>query len=230
MTTARGIRGICLVATFAASIAVAAGVTAASQHPLRWPRRLLQLFLMFSVKQLFHLVCWIRRLLPTSEAPLARLKSAFHTPPDRSAPVYSLSVPSEDAVPGSGHDGALITFFVGTQQAPQIAVWHGWRDEHTDPIMVPPSPCSRVCLVPQDSPLGKSLFLMQEMLKADTALLNNTWDIHGAVVYSTDEQASRGTAGNSVTFKLLDARGNVVAVANQIESGMLAMAFQHRRN
>lgn len=215
MTTARGIRGICLVATLAASIAVAAGVNAATPTPTSMAAP--------PAPAVFGGSAWVNSHPVGDQDVAAKIgsttcaleKAPFITPPDTNAPVYSLSVPSEDAVPGCGHDGALITFFVGTQQAPQTAVWHAGEDEHIDLIIGPSFALFTGAPGSARLPAGEVIVPYVGNVQCGYASLNNTRDNYGAVVYSTDQQASCGTGGNSVTFKLLDAQGNVVAVANQ---------------
>ncbi len=110
-------------------------------------------------------------------------KAPFITPPDTNAPVYSLSVPSEDAVPGCGHDGALITFFVGTQQAPQTAVWHAGEDEHIDLIIGPSFALFTGAPGSARLPAGEVIVPYVGNVQCGYASLNNTRTITGGGVF-----------------------------------------------
>ena len=113
-------------------------------------------------------------------------------------PGFSLKVPSEQALPGCGRDGAVVTFFVDGRQAPQTAIWHSGTSQALNIIIGPPFARSIVVndgrIVPYigDKPCGNF-----------------------EVAYSNEQEPGCGVEGSQITFKLLDAQGNVIAVANE---------------
>jgi len=138
------------------------------------------------------------------------------TPADSNRSVYRLVVPSRDIVPGCGSDGATIDFFVGDQLAAPSATWHAGTTQTMSFIAGP-------------------LFAMFgggiEIAAADhTAVLAPyvnekacgyashgfvVPDLYEAIVFSSQQESGCGIEGAQVSFKLLDAQGNVIAVANE---------------
>jgi hypothetical protein len=120
-------------------------------------------------------------------------------PPGTSGLFFSLFVPSEEVLPGCGREGAVVTFFVDGRQAPQTAIWHSGIMYHViDAIVGHPFAHfvvffdGRVVPYIGDKPCGNS-----------------------EVVYSNEQEPGCGVEGSQITFKLLDAQGNVIAVANE---------------
>jgi hypothetical protein len=120
-------------------------------------------------------------------------------PPGTSGLFFSLFVPSEEVLPGCGREGAVVTFFVDGRQAPQTAIWHSGIMYHViDAIVGHPFAHfvvffdGRVVPYIGDKPCGNS-----------------------EVVYSNEQEPGCGVEGSQITFKLLDAQGNVLAVAHE---------------
>jgi len=123
-------------------------------------------------------------------------------------PHFSLSIPSEEVVAGCGREGATVTFFVDGRQAPQTAVWHsGGMAQILSVIIGPPFARFVVFTGEGEQPFGPSRRLMPYI--GDKACGNPE------AVYSSEQQPGCGVEGSQVTFKLLDAQGNVIAVANE---------------
>jgi hypothetical protein len=112
-------------------------------------------------------------------------------------------VPPEQALPGCGREGALVTFFVGDQQAAQTVEWHAGEHLAVDLVVGPPFAWYSA---------GYSPRLVEGKL---VPYIGNQACGYATVVYSAEQQVGCGVEGSVVTFKLLDAQGNVVAVANQ---------------
>lgn len=131
----------------------------------------------------------------------------FIVPPPGPDPVYSLSVPSQEVVPGCGYEGAVVRFFVAGQEVPQTAIWHAGLFQGLALIIGPP--------FSYFSAGGPG---QEEVVRAGGRLVPYIGDTvcgYGGIVYSSGQEPGCGVEGSVVTFKLLDARGNVVAVANQ---------------
>jgi hypothetical protein len=129
------------------------------------------------------------------------------SPPSGSRVNFSLRVPSEETVPGCGREGAVVAFFVDGQQARQTAVWHAGQTQQFDVIVGPPF----------------AYFFtggneVERAVRAGGRLAPYIGDKpcgYGGIVYSNEQQAGCGVEGSQITFKLLDAQGNVIAVANE---------------
>jgi len=122
--------------------------------------------------------------------------------------LFALSVPAQEVLPGCGLEGATISFFVGGQQAPQAAVWHAGEQQFLNPIIGPPFARFGVGLPINRTSRGESVI----------PFIGNQacgYDMYDVIVYSAEQQAGCGVEGSEVTFKLLDAQGNVTGVANQ---------------
>ena len=134
--------------------------------------------------------------------------------------VYQLSVPSEETVPGCGREGAAVTFFVEGQPAPQTGIWHSGMFQNLTIIIGPPfARFSGVAYA--NVRLGNETIVPYVGHESCGSKAPSQWIgigpyyNYGAVVYSGEQQSGCGVEGSEVTFKLLDAQGNVVAVANQ---------------
>lgn len=113
-------------------------------------------------------------------------------------PFFGLSVPSEEVMPGCGRDGAVVTFFVDGRQAPQTAIWHSGMSQALNIIIGPPF--ARFFVVND----GRIVPYIGDKLCG-----------YLEVAYSNEQEPGCGVEGSQITFKLLDAQGNVVAVANE---------------
>ncbi len=135
-------------------------------------------------------------------------------------PLFQLTVPAEEVLPGCGREGAVVTFFVNGQQAPQTAIWHSGISQHFSVIIGPPfARFSGVAYT--NMRLGNEAivpYVGDESCgdKAPSHWIGiGPYYSYGAVVYSNEQQAGCGSEGAQVIFKLLDAQGNVIAVANE---------------
>jgi hypothetical protein len=127
-------------------------------------------------------------------------------PPGTSAGFFSLSVPAEEALPGCGYEGAVVTFFVDGRQAPQTAIWHsGDMYQIINAIIGPPF--AHFIVISEEVQFGPDRRLVP--------YIGDKVCGYADVVYSNEQQAGCGVEGSQITFKLLDAQGNVVAVANE---------------
>jgi hypothetical protein len=126
--------------------------------------------------------------------------------------LFTLRVPSDQVVPGCGSEGAQVTFWVGDQQTIETAVWHAGALQAM--FFVAGIPFARF-----DGSLAKQQAPGLEL----TPFIGATrcgfgyWGPGGyeADVLSASQQPGCGTEGGQVTFKVLDAQGNVIAVANE---------------
>jgi hypothetical protein len=139
----------------------------------------------------------------TNRAPLV-------TPPGAGAPTWGLAVPPEQALPGCGREGALVTFFVGDEQAAQVVEWHAGEDLRVDLIVGAPFAYFEFTGVTAQ---------VEQMIWTGSAkivpLVGGKPCGYGNVVYSDEQEAGCGVEGSRVTFELVDAEGNVVAVAEE---------------
>jgi hypothetical protein len=125
---------------------------------------------------------------------------------------YQLLVPSEEVVPGCGREGAVVTFFVDGQQAARTAIWHSGGSGDPSRIMnvVVGTPFARFILI-----IGGSV---PQAFGPDSTLVSFLGDRacgNSEVVYSNEQEPGCGVEGSQIAFKLLDAQGNVIAVANE---------------
>lgn len=121
-------------------------------------------------------------------------------------PNFSVSVPSEEVLPGCGRQGAIVTFFVDGRQARQTAVWR------------PGGQVLSVIVGPPFARFSAGSAQIEQTVRAGGRLVPYVGDTacgYGTIVYSNEQEAGCGVEGSQVTFKLLDAQGNVVAVANE---------------
>lgn len=133
--------------------------------------------------------------------------------------IFFVSVVSEDVKPGCGREGATVTFFVGDQRASQTGIWHAGTTQNI--VLTVPPPFARFT----------GAFSINQVLRDEIVLpyigdracgnYNSSWIGGGpgyvfeVAVYSSERQPGCGTEGAEVTFKLLDAAGNVIAVAQE---------------
>jgi len=133
--------------------------------------------------------------------------------------IFQLSVPSEEVVPGCGREGAVVTFFVDGQQAPQTAVWHPraflGSDQTVQVIIGPPFAHFTGGVGPSRVSSSQVIQPYVGNIPCGYGRAGDPGDAYGAVVYSAEQQAGCGVEGSQITLKLLDAQGNVVAVANE---------------
>jgi len=133
--------------------------------------------------------------------------------------IFGVSVPSAEALPGCGRDGAVVTFFVDGQQAPQTAIWHSrafpGASQLVQLIIGPPFARFFGGVSPSKLSPGQEVVPYVADTVCGYGEANDPRDAYEAVVYSSEQQAGCGTEGAQVTFKLLDAQGGVIAVANE---------------
>jgi len=132
----------------------------------------------------------------------------YITPPGAGGPVLSISVPSQEVSPGCGYEGAVVTFLVGDQRVSQTAVWHAGTLQGLELIIGPPF-ANFITITGAE---------VDNALRAGEKLVPYVGGKacgYGGVVYSSEQEPGCGVEGSQITFKLLDAEGNVVAVANQ---------------
>ena len=157
-----------------------------------------------------NVVCGTGGMIPMADVPLA----------------YQVSVVSDQIKPGCGREGAVVTFLIGDRQASQTAVWHVGADTLLNLVAGPPfslisGSTSLTCteierLAPRLVPFIDGTACGQER-PSDVLSAPCRGELSGyaAVVFSAEQQAGCGVEGAEVTFKLLDAQGNVIAVAKE---------------
>jgi len=140
------------------------------------------------------------------------------TAPDSNVPFYALRVLSDQYRAGCGREGAVITFFLDGQQAAQTAIWHAGGSEHLTLIAGPSFARFGGGLSIERNPVKQMVgpFIGGQLCGRDITLgLLGSSTLHDTVVFSAEQQAGCGVEGSIITFKLLDAQGNVIGVANQ---------------
>jgi len=140
----------------------------------------------------------------------ATARAPFVTPPGGGGPTYGLAVPSDEVLPGCGREGATVTFLVGDQQALQAVVWHAGEDMRVDLIIG--HPFAYFEFVGVTSEIEQTIWTGGGRL---VPFLADRPCGYGEVVYSNEQEPGCGVEGSQVAFKLLDAQGNVIAVANE---------------
>ena len=124
--------------------------------------------------------------------------TAIFMAPPGGGPFYIIEVASEQAISGCGREGATITFFVGEREAPQTAVWHAGESQRLNLIIGPP-------------------FAQFQIGTAGVVpYVGDTVCGRGAIVYSNEQEPGCGVEGTTVTFKLVDAQGNVSVFATGV--------------
>jgi len=168
----------------------------------------------------FHIIPWVNGQDDTALNVTANIGETLCAtgdpvfPTGSSRPVFQLRVPSEEVLPGCGREGAVVTFFVDGRQAPQTAIWHSAVSQSLGLIIG--APFARF-----SGGVGPDRFHHQVILSyvgnvsCGDGRTNDPGDGYGAVAYSAEQQAGCGVEGSQVTFKLLDAQGNVIAVARE---------------
>lgn len=164
--------------------------------------------------------CWLNAQLCLGQTMTAKVgdkvcavDSSPIAPPDSvNRLLFTLRVPSTQVVPGCGSEGAQVTFFVGDHQITQTGVWHGGTQQFM--YFTAGYPFARF-----DGSLSKQQAPGLQLVPfvGATRCGFGYWGVSGyeADVLSASQQPGCGTEGASVTFKLLDAQGNVIAVAPQ---------------
>jgi hypothetical protein len=169
----------------------------------------------------FHIIPWVNGQDDVALNVTARIEGTLCAtgvpsfPTGSLRPVFQLSVPSEEALPGCGYEGAVVTFFVDGQQAPQTAIWHSGVSQSLSLIIGPPFARFRGGVGPSRVSPRQVIMPYVGNASCGHGTANDPGDGYGAVVYSAEQQAGCGVEGSQITFKLLDAQGNVIAVANE---------------
>lgn len=140
------------------------------------------------------------------------------TPADATGALHVLRVPSQQIAPGCGYEGATVQFFIGDRPSLETGIWHADSRKVVTFFAGPPfAPFSGLSSVAIAS--GESIvpFINGKACGYGRSGLGNVDPEHAYAVgvFSNEQQAGCGTEGAQVVFKLLDAQGNVIAVANQ---------------
>lgn len=101
-----------------------------------------------------------------------------------------------------------MTFVVGDQRVSQTAVWHAGTLQGLELIIGPPF--ANFITIP-GTETDNALRAGQKLVPYVGGKVCG----YGGVVYSSEQEPGCGGKGSPITFKLLDAQGNVVAIANQ---------------
>ncbi len=120
---------------------------------------------------------------------------------------FTVSVPSEEALPGCGREGAIVTFFIDGQQARPTAIWHPGDNGIFGVIAGPPFADFFILSgeAEQTSRAGGSL----------VPYIGDTPCGRTGIVYSDQQVAGCGVEGSQITFKLFDSQGNLIGTANE---------------
>ena len=131
----------------------------------------------------------------------------------------NVAVVSDEIRPGCGYEGATVEFFLGDQRVMRTGVWHAGSVQRMG--FVAGHPFARFGGVLSANRLLGSEVLMPYVgdipCGPDAAVYSypDGKYKYGSHVYSNEQQAGCGVEGAAVTFKLLDAQGNVVAMAQE---------------
>lgn len=147
-------------------------------------------------------------------------RAGYFRPADGLWPVADLEVPSQQVVPGCGYEGAVVQFFVGDRPTQETGVWHAGSTKIMS--FIAGFPFARLagssslamaageCVVP---------YIGDESCGYEEACtpygIPGPQNSFSVVVFSNEQQAGCGTEGAQVAFKLLDAQGRVVSVADE---------------
>ena len=158
------------------------------------------------VAKIGSVVCGTGGPIPIADAPLK----------------YQVDVVSTSITPGCGSEGALITFLIDGRQAAQTAIWHAGTDTQLNLIVgVAFSLFSGSTPVTGNEPEAVVPFIngascgTEEFNEALPPPCIGQLVGYTDIAYSAQQKAGCGVEGAPITFKFLDAQGNVVAVANE---------------
>jgi hypothetical protein len=145
------------------------------------------------------------------------VSNAFsYLPPDGTGTLFWLEVPSKDVRPGCGSEGATVEFSVGGRPTRTTGVWHAGSHVilmfFAGPPFAPFSGLSSVPIAPGQSVVP---FINRRICGYGISDSIGSEHTYAACVFSDEQQPGCGVEGSVITFKLLDAQGNVVAVASQ---------------
>jgi hypothetical protein len=136
---------------------------------------------------------------------------------------YRLDVVSNEIKPGCGREGSVVTFLVGDRQAFQTAIWHAGSNTILDlvagaPFALNSGEAQWKCplpgrLVPFVGGVACGYDNPQDALTGPCP--SGAVGSYSVAVYSAEQQAGCGVEGVEVAFKVLDAQGNVIAVAKE---------------
>jgi len=138
--------------------------------------------------------------------------------PDSNTPLYTVRVLSDDMRPGCGREGAVLNFFVEDQPASQTAIWHAASTQFLNLIAGPPFARFGGKLSIRRTSSGESVvpIIGDRLCGYDmTGGILGSVSLYDAIVYSAQQQPGCGVEGAEITFNLLDAEGNVIAVAKE---------------
>jgi hypothetical protein len=141
------------------------------------------------------------------------------SPPPGGASQYILAVPSAQFVPGCGYEGATVEFFAGDQRAMRTGVWHAGSHQIMGFVAGHPFAVFGGRISVNKRPTGEALMPYVGDIPCGPGSVVGEGQPgkygYGLRVYSNEQQAGCGVEGAQVTFKLLDAQGNVIAVAQE---------------
>lgn len=135
---------------------------------------------------------------------------------------YDLTVVPESVTAGCGRDGAVIAFFIGGREVSQRFAWRAGSVANVDLIAGPQFAyiignaafrCpSNAIVAPYINDVSCGYTNPFEALLAPCSGNSEPFSV---IVYSSQQQAGCGVEGSEITFKFVDAQGNVVATANE---------------
>jgi len=136
------------------------------------------------------------------------------TPADSTVSIYSVRVLSNDLRPGCGQPGAVITFFIEGIQASQTALWQAEGNQFLTLIAGPPfARFSGTLSISRTDSEQVMPFINGHACGYDMGGgFVDSEHVYAAIVFS---ESGCGTEGAEVNFKVTDAQGNVIAVANE---------------
>ena len=165
--------------------------------------------------------CWLNAELCRGQTMTARIGDTVCAtdaspvaPPDSvNRLLFTLRVPSAEVVPGCGFEGAEVTFSVAGRMTAQTAIWHSGTQQFT--AFTAGYPFARFVgsLAAREATSGQRLVPFVGAMSCGSGYLGVSG--YEADILSNEQQPGCGVEGSQVTFKLLDAQGNVIAVANE---------------
>lgn len=167
--------------------------------------------------------CWLDARPCNGQTVSARINGAVcvspasysYVPPDADQVLFVLKVPSKDVTPGCGSEGATVQFFVGDRAVGQPSVWHAGATEIRAFVVGFPFAHFAGALRIDRRLSNESLVPYVGGNLCGYGVFGPPPYGYGAEVFSNEQQPGCGTEGAQITFKLLDAQGNVAGVARE---------------
>jgi len=139
------------------------------------------------------------------------------TPADSTVSIYTVRVFSAETKPGCGREGEPVTFEIEGYQAQPVALWHAGGDSVLD--LIAGAPFARFYgALSVERPANTSVvpFVGGQACGYDRGGgFVSPETMYEAVVFFDQQQRGCGVEGSEVTFKLVDAQGNILAVAEE---------------